>query len=64
MCAVKAVGVSGEGWQKCRLGEPHGQGGGAGFPLLPRELCARRLVYPRMISDLSGFIISVSVVHR
>lgn len=70
MGAVKAVGVSGEGWRKCRLGEPHGKGGGAGFPLLTRELCAKRLVstdeliYLRMISDLSGFIISVSVVHR
>lgn len=40
------------------------------LPLLTRELCAKRLVstdeliYLRMISDLSGFIISVSVVHR
>lgn len=54
--------MSSEGWRKCPIGEPHGKGGGAGFPLLTRKLCAKRLVstdeliYLRMISNLSGFI--------
>lgn len=52
MCAVKAVeswavGMSSEGWRKCRLGEPHGKGGGAGLLSLThqRAVCQETRFY-------------------